>query len=184
MSNRDWKTLLVKAPKVSFKTNLVRCIAKSVFDGGNPPSYLFTSGKPGRCNPRGVLCLYISEDRITALAEYDKYYTEPQPLIAFYGHLKAEAIIDLGDSATQMHFGFMQNDFYDGYRLKPQPTPLQYLGMEISRQLKVAGIRFPSAACHESGAIGHNFVVYRNSFSLPDSLKILGEGRTILEQWP
>ena len=105
MPHRDWKKLLDKAPKVSFETNLVRCISKSIFDKGNPPSYLFTSGNPGRCNPRGVLCLYMSEDRTVALAEYDKYYAEPQPHIAFYGHLKAKAMIDLADSATQVHFG-------------------------------------------------------------------------------
>lgn len=155
MPRRDWKTLLDTAPKVGFQSTLVRCISKNVFDDGQPPSYLFTSGRPGRCNPKGVLCLYMSEDRATALTEYDKYYSEPQPHIAFYGKLMAEAIIDLADSTTQTHFGFLTADFFASFRLKTHPTPLQRLGLEISKQSTVAGIRFPSAACHVAGTVGH-----------------------------
>lgn len=184
MPRRDWKTLLAKAPKVRIKTKLVRCIAKGVFDGGSPPSYLFTSGKPGRCNPRGVLCLYMAGDRDTALVEYDKYFTKPEPHIVFYGELEAKEVIDLSDSAIQAHFGFGPEDFFEGFRMKPRPTALQYLGLEISKQMGVAGIRFPSAACYETGTVGHNFVLYKNSFESPDSLKIIGGRRIILEKWP
>lgn len=151
MPKRDWKKLLDMAPRLGIKTNLVRCIAKKVFDGGKPPSYLFTSGKRGRCNPKGVLCLYMSEDRATALEEYDKYYSQLQPHIVFYGKLEAKAIIDLTDLATQAQFGLTQKDFFAGFRLKHNPTPLQYLGLEISKQSTVAGIRFPSSACHVAG---------------------------------
>ena len=57
----------------------------------------------------------MSEDRATALTEYDKYYSEPQPHIAFYGKLVAKAIIDLADSTTQAHFGFARADFFDRF---------------------------------------------------------------------
>lgn len=184
MPHRDWKKLLAKAPKVDIKRNLVRCISKGVFDGGTPPSYLLTSGKPGRCNPRGVLCLYMAKDRDTALTEYDKYFTKPEPHIVFYGKLEAKEVIDLSDTATQAHFGFGPEDFFEGFRLKPGSTPLQCLGLEISNQKSVTGIRFPSAACHETGTVGHNFVLYKNSFESPDSLEILGVRRTVLEKWP
>jgi len=184
MPQRDWKTLLDTAPKFGFKANLVRCISKNVFDGRQPPSYLFTSGRPGRCNPKGVFCLYMSEDRATALTEYDKYYSEPQPHIAFYGKLVTKAIIDLADSTTQAHFGFVPTVYFDSFRLKTHPTTLQRLGLEISRQSTVAGIRFPSAACHFAGTVGHNVVVYKNAFLSPNSLQILGAEETVLEEWP
>jgi RES domain-containing protein len=184
MPSWDWKKLLKSAPRTGFKGNLVRCVAQGVFDGGSPPSYLFTSGKPGRCNPKGTLCLYMSEDRATAQAEYDKQYLGPQPFITFYGEFEVKAIIDLANPAIQSHFEFGRDDFFKSYRLKTHPTPLQCLGLEISKQSTVAGVRFPSAACHTAGSIGNNFVVYKKALSWSDSLKILGPGKTILEEWP
>ena len=86
----------MSAPNKVFSANLARCITKDIYDGGSPPAYLFTSGKLGRCNPRRVMCLYMSEDRSTAFEEFDKYYNTPEPQLVFFGKLKAQAIIDLG----------------------------------------------------------------------------------------
>jgi RES domain-containing protein len=184
MPHRDWKTLLARSPKVGFKENLVRCISQKVFDEGRPPRYLFTSNKRNRCNPDGVSCLYMSIDRATAQAEYDKYFPEPQPHLTFFGALQAKAIVDLTDKATQKHFGIKKREFFENIRLKPGLTPLQSLGLEISNQSTVVGVRYPSEACHRVGSVGHNLVVYKDALSLPDTLKILGPGNTILEEWP
>jgi hypothetical protein len=167
MPSRDWKKLLESAPKTGFKGILIRCVAQGVFGRSKPPSYLFTSGKPARCNPKGTYCL-----------------PAPQPFITFSGKLEVKEIVDLAEPAIQSHFGFGRDDFFKSYRLKSLLTPLQCLGLEISKQMSVAGMRFPSAACHEAGTAGHNFVLYKNSFALPDSLEILGERRTILAKWP
>jgi len=184
MSAEDWDQMLREAPTSSYHGNLVRSLPHLTFLGGTPLSYLFTSGRPNRCNPRGVRCLYLAEDRGTALVEYEKYWPDPQPEVTFYGQLKAEAILDLGDPACAEHFGLVEGDFFAPFRLATPPTRLQMLGEAISRQTHVVAIRFPSEACRALGKVGYNFAIYRDSLQSPDSLSILGPGRTTLENWP
>jgi RES domain-containing protein len=184
MSAEDWDQLLRDAPTSPYHGNLVRCLPHLTFLGGTPPSFLFTSGRPNRGNPRGVDCLYLAEDRETALAEYEKYWPDPQPELTFHGQLKAEAILDLGDSGCATHFALEDGDFFDPFRLVTTPTRLQQIGAAIGRQTRVVAIRFPSEARHALGEVGYNFVIYRDSLQSPNFLRILGPGGASLEDWP
>ena len=137
-----------------------------------------------RCNPEGILCLYMSHDRETALAEYDKYQEDPVPHLTYYGTLQAAAIIDFEDPATRKHFGLKDSDFYGSFRLNPNHTNLEALGKAISEQSRIVGIRFPSAAMHKLNKVGCNVVLFKRSVQDPDSLEILGTDKEILERWP
>jgi RES domain-containing protein len=180
----DWDRLLRDAPTSPYRGNLVRCIPQLTFLNKRPPRYLFTSGKPNRCNPRGVDCLYLAENRETAIAEYEKYWPDRQPELTFHGQLTAEAILDLGDAVCAEHFGLSEGDFFAPFRLATSTTRLQALGESISRQTRVVAIRFPSEARQALGETGYNLVVFRDSLQSPDSLRILGPGGASLEEWP
>ena len=184
MSAEEWDQLLRDAPTSPYHGNLVRCLPHLTFLGGTPPSFLFTSGRPNRGNPRGVDCLYLAEDRETALAEYEKYWPDPQPELTFHGQLKAEAILDLGDSGCATHFELEDGDFFAPFRLVTTRTKLQQIGAAIGRQTRVVAIRFPSEARHALGEVGYNFVIYRDSLQSPNFLRILGPGGASLEDWP
>lgn len=85
MSGKNWRDLLDSAPVAAYAGRLVRCIPQLTFAGGSPPSYLFTSGQVNRCNPAGVSCLYMAEDRDTADREYHSYYAAPEPQLILPG---------------------------------------------------------------------------------------------------
>jgi hypothetical protein len=184
MADRTWKELLKTAPRRKFAGLLVRCIQQLTFDSGDPPSYLFTSGLVNRCNPEGVHCIYMAEDRTTADCEYESYFADPEPLLTYYGDFKAAAIIDLATQEAVAHFGFTDADFFEAFRLKPTPTRLQCLGDAIHDQKRIIAIRFPSNACHAKGKTGYNWAIFPDALGAPDSLKILGRKGAILEEWP
>ena len=56
----EFEKLLEAVPIRAMRRRLVRCVAALDFLDGSPPRYLYTSGRPGRCNPRDVDCLYFS----------------------------------------------------------------------------------------------------------------------------
>lgn len=184
MAKRSWKQLLETAPTTAFDGRLVRCIPQLTFSGGNPPSYLFTSGLLNRCNPKGVHCIYMGHDKATAECEYESYYDQPEPQLTYYADFRAMATIDLETLNARAHFGLTEADFFEGFRLKTSPTLLQSLGRAISRQKRIVAIRFPSNACHTKGAAGFNWAIFPKSIIAPDSLKILGRGGASLEEWP
>lgn len=184
MSHPNWPDLIAKSPAVPFEGRLVRCIPQLTFLKGTPPSYLFTSGRVNRCNPDGVLCIYMGEDRDTADCEYSSYYEDPEPQLTFFADFKARAILDLGDEATRKHLGLTDADFFDGFRLKTDKTPLQGIGEAISQQKRIVAIRFPSHACHKAKRAGFNMVIFPAAIEAPDSVKILGPKGVTLEGWP
>ena len=141
-------------------------------------------GRPNRCNPRGVRCLYLAEDRETALAEYEKYWPDLQPELIFHGEFRAEAILDLGNPASAAHFNLEERDFFAPFRLEASPTGLQCLGETISLQSRIVAMRFPSETRHALGETGYNLVIFQESMHSPDSLRILSPGNTSLEDWP
>ena len=184
MAGKDWDALVRNVPTTPFEGDLKRCVAQLTFNRKN--NYLFTSGKRNRCNPSGVFCIYMSEDRSTALAEYDKYFTDlgdDQPMVLYTGFLRAAAIIDLGDPEICKHFGLNDADFFTAFRTKGE-TNLEKLGAAISRQTTVVRIRFPSDAQFVNGKNGFNLVIFRDSIATPDSLRIKGPEGNILDDWP
>ena len=185
MTDSDWDALLAAAPVRSFSGKLLRAVAKLDFDKSR--QYLFTSAKRNRCNPAGVDCIYLAEDRDTAQTEYDKYFTgmgDHQPCLTFTGDLKAGAILDLGDAATCAHLGISDSDFYGAFRTRTDKTRLEALGRAVARQKSICAIRFPSDSMHAESKTGFNFAVFKAALSAPDSLIILGSAGASLDKWP
>ncbi len=185
MAATVWNKLLNDAETCPFTGTLVRCVPQLTFAEGTPPSYLFTSGRRQRCNPEGVHCLYMAEERETALAEYDSYFVDPQPHVVYHGNLNVRALLDLAHPANRESLGLDDKDFFESFRLKRRKTPLQSLGEAVSKQTTIAAVRFPSRAMRDVGKQGFNIVVFRLALTSPDeSLQILGPSGTILEEWP
>jgi RES domain-containing protein len=184
MKDRNWPQLIITAPAVPFEGRLVRCIPQLTYAKGDPPSYLFTSGLANRCNPKGVSCIYMGEDRDTADCEYQSYNEDPEPQVIYTAEFKARAILDLGDKATRKHFGLTDADFFKSFRLATQMPPLQALGEAVSQQKKIVAIRFPSNACHKEKRSGFNMAIFPDALEAPDYLGILGRKGATLEKWP
>lgn len=184
--DQKWDELVATAPTVPVKSKeLYRAITQLSFESSR--KYLFTSGKRNRCNPPGVLCLYMADDRNTALVEYDKYYTElgnVEPCVIYTGRLTSAAIIDLEDPAVRKHFGLTDADFFGAFRTNPADTPLEKLGRAIARQTRIVAIRFPSDAMHVQSREGYNIAVFKEAVKEPDRLQIIGPGNNVLEDWP
>jgi hypothetical protein len=66
------KQALADLPTRHMDRLLVRCVPQLDFDTGKPRQYLLASGLRNRCNPKGVACLYFSEEEETARAEYER----------------------------------------------------------------------------------------------------------------
>ena len=65
--------LLATIAGISTRPDYGRMVDRCYVDDASKADYLFTSGRPGRYNPRGVEALYASEDLLTAGAEADRY---------------------------------------------------------------------------------------------------------------
>jgi hypothetical protein len=184
MTEKDWPNLIATAPTIPFEGRLVRCIPQLTYDRGDPPTYLFTSGKVNRCNPEGVSCIYMGEDRDTADCEYRSYYEDPEPQLTYFADFKARNILDMKAEVTRKHFGLTDADFFKGFRLATNKTPLQMLGEALSQQRKIVAIRFLSHACHRERSTGFNMVIFPDVLEAPDYVKILGRKGATLEEWP
>lgn len=164
---------------------LARCVPQLDFIGGRPPSYLFSSRRPGRCNPRGVECVYFAETEATADLEYRQRFkgttAAHQPKLTFFARVRLARIVDLADRDVCKALGVGEDDLSALWRAAPRPTRLQRLGLGVSRQSSLTAIRFPSLAASRAGRIGWNVVVFRASLNPPDRLDILGASGGPLE---
>ena len=179
--------LLARLPTRRMRRRLVRCVPQLDFDESETPSYLFASGRPGRCNPAGVDCLYFSETEPTAQAEYRQMWrgtvAEHQPKLTFTARVRLRKILDLSDGETVRLLGLSREDLEGEWRLR-QPTPIQELGRGISRQASITAVRFRSAAAATAGRSGWNVAVYPASLEAPDRVEILGRSGEPLEILP
>ena len=184
----DFRGLLNQVGTRQLRSRLVRCIPQLDFNAGDPPSYLFVSGRRNRCNPGGVECLYFSEDEATADAEYREQWAGTaaahQPKLTFYAEARLANVIDLGDSEILKILNLMEREFSRPWRRAKKLTPLQRLGGAIASQSRISAIRYPSSAAQKYGFPGFNVVVFRTSMREPDSLRILGKTKKPLETWP
>lgn len=89
------EALLSKAATRRMRRRLFRCVPLFAYEKGEPPSFLYTSGRPNRCNSKGVSCLYFSEDEQTADAEYRQAWratrAEHQPKLTFIAAVRLRA---------------------------------------------------------------------------------------------
>lgn len=186
MTTASWLKRLKACPTMAWDARLSRCVNKNAYEKGKPPNYLFTSGGRNRCNPKGVSCIYMAEEQETALVEFNKYALKsaPEPFIVYSGHLKAARIADLTDPKIRDLLGINDDHLFKPFRLRKSPTRLESLGLAISTQRKIAGLRFPSAAAHEGGGSGNNLVLFEDSLHSPDSLEIHDPHTSKPARWP
>ncbi len=180
--------MLDSLPARRMRRKLARCIPHLDFEDGDPPSYLFVSGRANRCNPSGVECVYFSETEAVAGAEYQRQWQgtpgADQPRLTYFAVVDLARIIDLADETTLGALHLTDEDLFGTWRGRSEPTRLQGIGLAISRQASISAIRYPSAAARSAGMSGFNVVVFRASVGAPDSLEILGRSGDSLERWP
>lgn len=179
---------LAALPTRRMERLLVRCVSQVAFMKGVPPRYLYMSGRPGRCNPAGVACLYACESEATANAEYlaplAGTKARHQPKLSYFIQVKLAQIVDCGDSAVRAALACADDDFYGAWRLASAPTRLQRLGLALSRQRAISALRFPSQAAHRAGKTGWNVAIFPAALAPPDRVDILGPDSAALESLP
>jgi hypothetical protein len=168
------------------RRRLVRCVPALDFLEGRPPTYLFTSGRPNRCNPRSIECLYFSETERVANIEYQRAFmgtgAANEPKITFTADVDLRRIIDLEKPNVRSILDLSTADLFEPWRGAASPTRLQRLGLAISRQRIVSAIRYPSDACRQAGTQGWNVAIFPEAVVAPSGLRILGRSGTVLER--
>lgn len=179
----EYGATLKSHPAAPTDCRLTRVIPFLSYQGSADPSFLYTSGRPNRCNPAGVNCIYLSEDRDTAQAEFDVHNEDPTaPSLTYHGRLKAAVIVDLALPAQRKKFRIPARDFIDNFRFRE--LDLQRLGRAMAAQNRAVAIRYPSRAMQEQGKIGNNFAIFPDAITPPDALVIYGGNGKVLERWP
>jgi RES domain-containing protein len=180
--------ILTELPTRRMDRVLIRCVSQVAFMARIPPRYLYTSGRPGRCNPPGVACLYASESEATANSEYlgplAGTQARHQPRLLYFAQVKLAKIVDCGDASVREMLTCTDDDFYGTWRLAPVSTRLQRLGLALSRQRAISAVRFPSHAAHLAGRPGWNVAIYPAALAPPDRVDILGPDSAALESLP
>jgi len=159
------------------RRRLQSCVPLLDFLRGAPPSFLYTSGRAGRCNPAGVECLYFSESEAVAAEEYRLAWrgtpAEHQPKLTFQARVNLRQVLDLAQTPTLEALGLTSADLAASWRGKPL-TRLQAIGRAVSRQKPIAAIRYPSFAARKKGVAGWNVAIFPEAIEAPDSVEILG----------
>jgi hypothetical protein len=116
----------------SIASDLVRFVPLEALLSISPPDYVYASGRPNRCNPRGVRCIYFSEDERTAAEElrrgYSDFLDSEQPRVAFTGRANLARVIDLGNPSVADALGISEPDLYGDWQFASSLTPLQQVG--------------------------------------------------------
>ena len=184
----EFATLLETVPIRPMRRRLVRCVAALSFLEGTPPRFLRTSGRPGRCNPRDVDCLYFSETERVADREFHGRFagvgTATEPRLTFYARVDLKGVVDLSLPAVLNALGMSIDDVLEAWRGAPSPTRLQRLGLAVSSQRRVCAIRFASDACRRAGTTGWNVAIFPDALVAPSRVWILGRSDTSLEELP
>lgn len=165
-----------------------RCVPQLDFDSGRPPRYFFASGRPGRLNPAGVRCIYVSDGDPVADAEYAAGFGPSlavlQPKLTFRVRATIANVLDLETPGVLDTLKLRDEDLFGGWILATHPTRLQRLGAAIASQARIAGVRYPSAAARALSPPGWNLVVYLDVLREPDHLEVIGKPGEALEVYP
>jgi RES domain-containing protein len=175
-------------PTRSTKQILFRVIPALSYTTSENPSLLFTSGRPNRWNPKGVDCLYFSETKRTAEAEYDSYWSKTearyQPKLVFSARVSLGAILDLEKGTTIESLGLNDEDLFGPWRLSKERTRAQTLGKRIcAQQLPACAIRYPSMARFRGGHRGWNLAIFTAALRAGDSIDVLGPSQEPIESF-
>lgn len=167
---------------------LVRCVPALDFLGGGPPSFLYTSGRPGRCNPAGVNCLYFSENERVAMLEYRRAFAgtgvAKAPKLTFIAEVDLRRVVDLEKTETRTVLALSAAELSELWRGATLSTRLQQFGGAVSKQRVVSAIRYPSDACRRAGTRGWNVAIFPAAVVAPSRIRILGDSGTVLEELP
>jgi RES domain-containing protein len=157
------------------------------FIQNSPPDFLYTSGKPGRFNPAGVMCVYFGQDEETARLEYERLWAgtpaEKQPVGLFFARIRLSKVLDLTSDATLKTLKLSKPDLHGSWR-GAKSIETQKLGFVISTRTDISAIHYPSDAAAASGRPGTNLVIFRNKVVAPDYVRILGPDKRPLQTWP
>jgi hypothetical protein len=102
--------------------------------------------------------LYFSETQRVADLEYRRRFagvgaaTEPQ--LTFFAEVDLKHVVDLSRRAVLKALGISADDVFGAWRSVSSSTPLQRLGLAVSRQRRIGAIRFASDACRRAGTKG------------------------------
>ncbi len=182
---RSIAAALPSAPTRSLRTTLVRRVPLSPLLKTGTVDYLFMSGRPSRFNTPGVKCVYFAEDEATAAAEYERH-TRPlhQPFATFFADVELSAVLDLCSTPTLKALRLTRRDLQANWIRAKRPTSTQLLGEAVSRQARLAAIRFPSDAARMKGFAGANVVIFYDTMLSPDYVRILGPTKKPIQKWP
>jgi len=184
----EFAKLLEGVPTRRMRRRLVRCVAALDFLEGCPPKYLYTSGRPGRCNPRNVDCSYFSETERVADLEYRRRFSSvgaaTEPRLTFFAEVDLKHVVDRWRPAVLKTPGISADDALAPWRSVSSPTRLQRLGLAVSMQGRVSTSRFASDACRRAGTSGWNAAVFPGAISSPSRVRILGRSGASLEELP
>jgi hypothetical protein len=90
---------LMRVSTRRMRRRLVRCVPALDFPESSPPSFVCTSGRPNRCNPPGVDCLYFSETERVATLEYRGMFAGTiaanDPKLTFVAEVDLRHVVDL-----------------------------------------------------------------------------------------
>lgn len=186
--SRPIEELLEGAPSRAMERRLYRVVPALGFLASAAPTFLYKSGRAGRCNPARVDCLYFSENEETALREYQHGVAgtraENSPRLTFVAEVEFRHVIDLSKRETLRALDLDDADLRAPWRLAGTATDLQQLGAALSRQTRISALRVPSLRSSTSGIQRWNVAIFPMSIFAPDRLRVLGEDGTTLEKIP
>jgi RES domain-containing protein len=167
------------------RRRLVRCVPYLSFQRGVPPTFLYTSGRPNRWNPRGTNALYFSEDEATANLEYARAWRGTrgveQPKLVFRARVRLRRVLDLAKPELSAALAVNEADHSRGWRLARRPTRPQEIGRVVNEQALAAAIRYPSAVARADRREGWNVVIFPGALTGSDAVEILGDKDESLE---
>jgi RES domain-containing protein len=169
---------------VPVSTALCRMVERSVLERPPKSDFLFTSGRPGRYNSRGIQALYAAEDLATAGAESERYRKGRTTQTIVYWATPNAVVVDLGDAGTIAALGLVDLDLFAPWMFAATPTRAQLLGEAVAAQTRLGGIRFPSDAARTRGFVGYNFVFYKAAVAAPSSVVIHDDSGHEIQRWP
>jgi RES domain-containing protein len=181
----DWSKSLSGIAGVSMTDVLThRMVKRKDLESKDPADYLFTSGRPGRFNPRGVLSIYGADSQLTVAAEWERYWDGlPQSHLLYFVQFSG-LILDLGDPQVLDQLKIDPSDLFAPWRLALAPTLCQSLGQVVSEQTRFAGIRFPSDAARERKIEGYNYVLFKDAVAAPAKVEVRNDEGVIVQAWP
>jgi hypothetical protein len=114
----DWQRLLQEIPgRAMTDVPGRRLVNRRMLEAKNPPDFLFTSGRPGRFNPRGTLSLYASDNAVTAGAEWERYWDNLRQSHLLYFVEFSGLLLDLGNDQTLELLKINSDELFAPWRL-------------------------------------------------------------------